>query len=233
MAGFFYNLGRFLGQQGRKARWVLSSATGTAADAHQAEAAVGRDAAAALLREVPADPDPAVARWLDEVGGLLAAAVPPPAPVFTFRSLLLPLPNAFALPGGYVFATRSLLRLCQQSHDDLAFVLGHEMAHIVRGHALERLTAGSLLSPVGRLMPGPIGALVTTLLHRGYSQDQELEADEHGARLAGRAGFDAAAGVRLLRTLRFQLAGPEGLMGYFATHPPWEVRIERLAARIG
>ena len=65
MAGFFYNVGRFLGGQARKAKWAFRSLTGTEAEAVRAEHGVGRDLARAVLEEVEADPDPAVARWLE------------------------------------------------------------------------------------------------------------------------------------------------------------------------
>jgi Zn-dependent protease with chaperone function len=147
----------------------------------------------------------------------------------------VPEPNAFALPGGFIFATRSLLRLCQGSHDDLAFVLGHEMAHVLCGHVMERLVARSLLStavgrlnPVGGLLRMPVASLMATLLQQGYSQDQELEADSVGLELMQRAGFDPAAGPRLLDRLRQHFAAPSELAGYFSSHPPWQVRLDSL-----
>ena len=238
MGGFFYKAGRFLGRQSRKASWAFRSLTGTEAEAVRAEWAVGRDLARDVLDQSEADPDPAVSGWLDEIGGLLARAVGQPERTFSFRALLVPEPNAFALPGGFVFVTRSLLRLCRGSHDDLAFVLGHEMAHVVCGHAMERLVARSLIGTVaGRLNPfrllrGPLGGLMSVLLQSGYSQDQELEADRVGTELARRAGFDPAAGPRLLEKLRLQFAGPGELAGYFSSHPPWAWRLENLR-RIG
>src|SRR5262249_12494825 len=155
--------------------------TGTDAEAVRAEEAVGRDLARDVLGQVEADPDPAVARWLTEVGGSLAAAVSQKERHFAFRSLLVPEPNAFALPGGFIFVSRALLRLCQGSPHALAFVLGHEMAHVVCGHVMERLVARSLIgAAVGRLKPfrllrGPMTGVMSVLLQQGYSQDQELE----------------------------------------------------------
>jgi predicted Zn-dependent protease len=169
-----------------------------------------------------------VARWLDEIGGLLADQVRPRGRTFVFRSLLLPEPNAFALPGGFVIATRSLLRLCQVRHDDLAFVLGHEIGHIIKGHAAERMVAGSMLRAGVGLLRLPAAGIASSLLTQGYAQEQELEADREAVSLARRAGFDATAGVRLLEQLRLILAGPSELAGYVASHPPWDVRLEQL-----
>ena len=235
MGGFFYKFGRFVGRQSRKANWAFRSLTGSEEEAIRAEWGVGRDLAREVLEQTPADPDPAVARWLDEIGGLLAKEVQQKGRTFCFRCVQVPEPNAFALPGGFVFVTRPLLRLCQASHDDLAFVLGHEMAHVVCGHSLERLVARSLITgavgrwnPVAGLLRGPLTGLMATLLQQGYSQDQELEADRVGAALAAEAGFDAGAGPRLLGKLRQHFAGPSEVAGYFSSHPPWDVRIESL-----
>jgi len=234
LGGFFYRLGRFLGNQSRKANWAFRSLTGTEAEAVRAEEAVGRDLARDVLGQVEADPDPDVARWLAEVGGLLAAAVGQKERSFAFRSLMVPEPNAFALPGGFIFVSRALLRLCQGSHDDLAFVLGHEMAHVLSGHVMERMVARSLIgAAVGRLNPfrllrGPMAGLMSVLLQQGYSQGQELEADRLGTEIARRAGFDPAAGPRLLGKLQQLFAMPGELMGYFSSHPPWEVRLANL-----
>src|SRR5207244_2206992 len=110
---------------------------------------------------------------------------------FHVHCLLAPVVNAFALPGGFIFLTRPLLELCQSDRAELAFVVGHEMAHIVQRHAIDRIMASSALNAaVGRFtMAGGIfgqslAALAATLLSQGYSQDQELEADRIGARLA-------------------------------------------------
>jgi predicted Zn-dependent protease len=228
-------VGRFLGGQARKANWAFRSLTGTEAEAVRAEYGVGRDLARTVHEEISADTDPAVARWLDEIGGLLTAAVKQKERTFTFRAVLIQEPNAFALPGGFVFISRALLRLCQGSHDDLAFVMGHEMAHVLCGHTMERLVARSLISaavgrfsPMTRLLRRPLTGLMATLLQQGYSQDQELEADRLGVELARRAGFDPEAGPRLLDRLRQRFASPSEVLGYFSSHPPWEVRLAAL-----
>src|SRR5205807_2412279 len=117
--------------------------------------------------------------------------------------------NAFALPGGFVFITRSLLEFCQWNQDELAFILGHEMAHIIQGHVMDRLLANSMiraslarLTPVGGLLGQPIAGLAATLLNQGYSRDNELEADRVGIQLAGHAGFDPTAVTRLFTRMR-------------------------------
>jgi predicted Zn-dependent protease len=234
MPGFFYHLGRNVGTQLRKANWVLRSLTGTEAEAIQAEYAVGRDLARALLAQVEPDPDPAVAQLLEDVGSRLAGRVKDRQRRFHFRATRSPEVNAFALPGGFVFVTRPLLELCQGDPDEMAFILGHEMGHVVGRHAIDRLVAQSAIGVVaklpraGGLLGLPLARLVTTLLQQGYSQDQELEADRLGVRLAQGAGFDAAAALRLLARLGGPSTDTRILGSYLSSHPPLEVRIQHL-----
>jgi predicted Zn-dependent protease len=233
MAGFFYNLGRLIGPKVRKAEWVLQSLTGSEAEAVRAEQAVGRDLARAFLEQLEADPDPAAREHLNSVAAKLTGGRRDRG--FHFLAVRAPEVNAFALPGGYVFVSRRLLDLCSGDHSELAFVLGHEMGHVVKRHAIERLMANTLFSglasrlPVGgRLLRPHVAALLSTLLHQGYSREQELEADEFGVRAARAAGFDPAAGRRVLVRLAAESAAEPLLSGWFASHPPLEARLRHL-----
>jgi Zn-dependent protease with chaperone function len=228
MAGFFYKLGQMVGPQLRKADWLYRSLTGTEAEAIRAEFAVGRDLARAVVQQLETDPEPAAAHLLEQVRARLVACLINRQWQFTFRAVRSPEVNAFALPGGFVFVTRPLLEFCRWDPDEAAFVLGHEMAHVVLRHAINRLMASSAvraaLSPAGGALRQPIAGLAATLLNQGYSQDQELEADRLAVRLARAAGFDAAAAARLLARLH-ALSGDLPVLGsYLSSHPPLEVR---------
>lgn len=235
MGSFFYNLGRLVGPKLRKADWVYRSLLGTEAEAAQAEYAVGRDLAQSLLGQVELDPDPAARSLVQEIGGCLADRLKQRRP-FHLYPLLAPEVNAFALPGGFVFVTRPLLRLCQGERDELAFVLGHEMGHVVKRHAIDRLMADAALrtalsrwNPAGGWLRGPLTQVAASLVQQGYSQDQELEADEFAVRLARASGFDPAGGARLLGRLREFAPGVSLLNAYFSSHPPLEVRLRRVS----
>jgi predicted Zn-dependent protease len=240
MGGFFYNLGRKIGPQLRKANWVYQSLTGTEAESIQAEHPVGRDLARAFLEQSELDADPAVAQLLGDLGGQLVNCVKNRQWPFHFLTVRSADVNAYALPGGFVFLTRPLLQLCQWDRDEIAFVLGHEMGHVLHRHAIDRVMASSVLSvtvgrvlPVGGVLRAPLGSVVATLLNRGYSQDQELAADEMGVRLAHCAGFDARGAVRLLSRLKGIDAGTGLLGSYFSSHPPTEVRVEQVRRLMG
>lgn len=235
MAGFFYNLGKLVGPKLRKAQWVASSLTGTEAEVIKAEHEVGRDFAQAFAQQMEVDRHPEVEPWLEAIGSRLADSVANRHHRFCFRVVRAVDVNAYALPGGFIFVTGPLLELCQWDVNATAFVLGHEMAHVLHRHAMDRLMANSVISAtVNRLTPGrglihtPLASLAASLLNMGYSQDQELEADRMGVLLARAAGFDATAALHLLARLGTG-ATSAGLLGsYFSSHPPVEVRLRHI-----
>jgi beta-barrel assembly-enhancing protease len=237
MAGnTFYKLGRMAGRQVRKARWMWESVAGSEAGAIQAEQAVGRDMAAVVLEETPRDSDRTSQALLDEIGGKLATVVRNQLHRFHMTLIKADRPTAFALPGGFIFVTRALVHLCDRNNDAIAFVLAHEMAHVIRRHAIERLLQQKVVSAVAQVSPGR-GALASWIrkvgflgLERAYAQDEEFEADELGVLLMRAAGFDPAGAIRTLQCLGDLDRTPDsfGLNQYLSTHPPIEERVRRL-----
>jgi Zn-dependent protease with chaperone function len=148
-------------------------------------------------------------------------------------------PNALALPGGPVFVSWPLLEMCQWQRDEVAFVVGHEMAHIVRRHTLDRIVKDAALSVLLRQSSGRnaasawLGQAGRQLLGRAYSRDDELEADVFAVALVGTAGGDALGGECLLEKLAQVTSGQSvGIAGeYLATHPPLMERVANLRAR--
>jgi len=235
MAGFFYKLGRMLGPKVREANWVVSSLTGTEADAVRAEEQVGRDLAQSFLEQLDVEDDPTVLAVITEVGGRLVPCLKDKQRTFRFvvgRSREL---NAYALPGGFIFVMRPLLEFCRFDRDEIAFVLGHEMGHVLKKHAVNRLMASSIIRtgvgrlPVGGVLAAPIRNMAATLLDQGYSQDSELEADALGARLVKAAGYDVAAARRLLERMQTMPSEAWLLTSYFSSHPPIAIRLANLA----
>jgi len=116
-------------------------------------------------------------------------------------------------------------------------VLGHEMAHVIRGHALDRMLSSSATVLAARAVPaGGVGAWVKQVglryLEGAYSRDRELGADELGVRLADAAGYDRRGAARLLERLgELHARGAEGALRlgrYFASHPPTDDRIRQV-----
>jgi predicted Zn-dependent protease len=232
----FYNLGRKVGPKVRKAKWVWESLTGTETDTIRLERHVGLDLVQEARTQLQLDQDPGTRRTLDDIGGRLAARVANKLRSFHFDVFQAGEPNAFALPGGFIFASRSILALCQADADQIAFVLGHEMSHVIRGHAMERIVANSAISAVSQVAPvrGVLGPWLRRVgvrfLETAYSRDQELDADRLAVRLAGAAGFEPHGGIRLLANLAElqQSSDPLSLGQYLCTHPSFDVRINNV-----
>ena len=236
MGGLFYSLGRKVGPKVRKARWMWQSIAGSEADALAVEHEVGRDLAGEIRRQLSCGRSPETDQILAEAGRRLAACVANKARTFNFETLDGPEPNAFALPGGFIFVSRSLVELCRHDRNEVAFILGHEMGHVIRGHAMSRIVSNSAIAVASRA--APIHGLLAGWLHRvgvqflesAYSQDIESEADRFGVHLVAAAGYDPRACVQLLSRLA-GLSSPAhqfDLGGYFSSHPPFDVRINRI-----
>ena len=148
--------------------------------------------------------------------------------------------NAFVLPGGRMGVNTGLLNLVQND-DQLAAVIGHEVAHIVGQHAAERYsqTAATQLglsvasglgsgSRIGQAVSayGGIGAQLGVLLP--FSRRHELEADRLGVDLMQRAGFDPRQSVALWRRMAAQQQGRAGSPEFASTHPSDATRIAKL-----
>jgi len=232
----FYQLGRRTGRSLRRGRWLLNAFAGSGSEAIAAEYAAGRDLArsfeggSALDRVSESDP------LVDRIVERLVARLKNRERRWCMKTLRDPEPGAFALPGGFLYVTRGLVELCAGDEDELAWVIGHEMGHVVHGHAASRVASQWLGAAAGQVAAGGSGPLGRWLLGTGaravtraYSREQELQADLFGGRLARAARFDPEAALRVFERLqRFESRSDEPLAEYFATHPPLPVRAEAL-----
>jgi len=234
MAGLSYELGRKVGGIFRKGKWVARSLAGDKSISDRAEFEMGRDMARQFAKDI--DRDPAANRLVTEVGGRLVDRLINHKMRFNFRVLSPAQANAFALPGGFVFVTAKLLEVCQYDRDEVAFVLGHEIGHVARRHAIRRLMDKAAIDFAARAIPGR-GLLNqiakhagTKLLQSAYSQDQEFEADDFGYRLTASAGFDGRAALRTFQRLQKikDLPDSSEVLTYFSSHPPFDLRTEKL-----
>ncbi|MBI5685922.1 MAG: M48 family metallopeptidase [Verrucomicrobia bacterium] len=242
MSGFFYNLGRHVGRAAvptiRKSKWIWDGLTGTEDEALRAEAAFGSALAVELRAVTGRVDDPQMAALLNDLCRRLAACVRDKRRVFRCEAIRDDSPNAMALPGGFVFVSHSLVDLCERRPEELAFVIGHEMAHIIREHAWNRMmkeVASSVLSRAVSVLAARAGPLAGWLREKGmallqsaHSQDHEQEADELGLHLVAAAGLAPGGAIALLQ--RIERLDPKRMeLGrYFASHPPAAERIARL-----
>ena len=146
-------------------------------------------------------------------------------------------PNAFALPGGKIGVHTGLLAVAQDQ-DQLAAVIGHEVAHVLAEHGNERVSqqqaAGLVLTVAGEVVPPTLGGLLGVGAQYGvllpYSRTHETEADLYGLDLMARAGFDPRASVPLWENMA--AAGGARPVEFLSTHPAPASRIEALQERI-
>ena len=235
----FEAIGYLLGRKAAQAKNVFDLMGGTEEESRRAEIRLGHDLAAALLERTPLIEENATTRFAAEIGRWLAAGVKEEKFPFSVRVTAERVPNALALPGGPVFVSWPLLAMCQGQRDAIAFVLGHEMAHIVRRHTLDRIVRDSVLSLLLRQTSGRhaasawLGRVGQQTLSRAYSRESELEADSFAVALIRTSGGDALAGEQWLEKLAQRMPNQSvALWGeYFATHPPLTERLAHLRSQ--
>lgn len=178
-------------------------------------------------------------RMLALVVGRLISVSDDPSRVYKVTILNTPKVNAFALPGGYLYITRGLLALANDS-SEIAAVIAHEMAHVTANHAVlrqEKISNASVGEEVvnevlSNTVAGRVALAANQLKLSDFSREQELQADAIGIRMIGRSGFDPYAAARFLETMQtYQalMAGNDNQLDdvtFLSSHPTTPQRIE-------
>jgi predicted Zn-dependent protease len=147
--------------------------------------------------------------------------------------------NAFCMPGGKIAFFAGILVKLQLSDDEVAAIMGHEIAHALREHARERqrkgmLTQGAALIGGLLLGMGGLGDLAVRgtaqMAMLGFSRGDETEADLVGMELAARAGYDPAAGVTLWQ--KMLEANKNAPPQWLSTHPSGKTRIKDIQGKL-
>jgi len=203
------------------------------------EIEIGRDMAARLLGAAPLAAGDPVQRYVNNVGRWLASQTERPDLPWHFGVLEAPQLNAFATPGGHIFITRGLLER-MRSEAELAGVLAHEIAHVLRKHHLKAIQktaqlelAGTAVSTLARQDRNTANrekllAAGSELFARGLDRSDELEADRLGVVIAARGGYDAYGLPTVLQTLQAMNPEDSGLALMFKTHPTPSERLDAL-----
>ena len=202
------------------------------------EIAIGQEMASNLLGAVPLYANARAQRYVNQVGHVLAAQTERANLEWHFAVLDDMELNAFAAPGGYVFITRGLL-MSMHNEAELAGVLAHEIAHVVKKHQLAAIKSAAktslgrefgagLLKANGELTPliHKLASVGTEMLLRGLDKKDEFEADRMGVVIATRAGYNPYGLPAVLQALQTVNPDNAGMALMFKTHPP-------LAARLG
>lgn len=181
------------------------------------------DAFALSLLESRYD-DPFLQEYVNELGQSLVPTETPEGTLFSFRVIRSREPNALALPDGRIFVTTGLLTFVD-NEAQLAFVLGHEIGHVVERHFAEGIREAKTRAKVGALVGAGMGALlggltkgkdgavggalvgavtgfaIASVTMNSYSRQQEDEADRRGLMLALDRRFDAKEADPLFQKL--------------------------------
>ena len=148
--------------------------------------------------------------------------------------------NAFCMPGGKIAFYTGILEQLQLTDDEVAMIMGHEMAHALREHARARIAksqgTGTLLSLGAQLLGlgelGNVAANVgTELLTLRFSRDDESDADLVGLELAARGGYNPQAAVSLWQKMAKAGGGASG-PSFLSTHPSGPQRIQELQSNV-
>ena len=147
--------------------------------------------------------------------------------------------NAWCMPGGKIAFYTGIIDQLQLDDDQIAMIMGHEMAHALREHARERLaktqatstvlSIGSALLGLGQLgnLAADMGGQLLTLK---FSRDDETDADLVGLEIAARGGYRPEASVELWK--KMLAANGNGGPAFLSTHPSGSNRIEELEANL-
>ena len=152
--------------------------------------------------------------------------------------------NAFCMPGGKIAFFTGILKQLELTDDEVAMVMGHEVAHALREHARERMgksaatqgltrLGGAIVSGVFGISP-QITDLVAregaNLITLKFSREDETEADLVGMELAARAGYNPRAGVTLWQ--KMSAANKGAPPQWLSTHPSGDSRIKEIESNL-
>ena len=145
--------------------------------------------------------------------------------------------NAYCMPGGKIMFYSGLIDQLQLSDDEIAIVMGHEIAHALREHSREQvsqamaaqtaISVGTALLGLGQVSASLSNTVYQSLIATKFSRTDESEADDIGLELTARAGYDPRAGVTLWQKMTAAKSGgnpPE----FMSSHPADASRIQRI-----
>ena len=197
---------------------------------------MGLAVAEQAAQELPLLQDEPVVRFVRELGAHIVQRADTTGREYQFRVIDSEMPNAFAIPGGFVFVNRGILARAE-SASELAGVLAHEIGHVVERHGLEQMakarntnTAVSLIYVLLGRAPGAAEQVALQVAGSAWmakhSREAEREADRVAVLYLTRAGLDPRGMPRFFqRLLDEERTSPNELLAWFSTHPLTEDRI--------
>jgi predicted Zn-dependent protease len=188
--------------------------------------------------------DPTIVGYVESIGKKILAVMPPQPFEYHFYVIKEDVYNAFAIPAGHIFINSGLLA-AMENENELAGILGHEIAHVVNRHISKRIerskkidlaamagmvagiflgaatgdTAAAQAMTIGSAAAGQTASLA-------YSRDDEAQADQLGLGYIQKAGYNAQGLLAVLKKIRSkQWFGSKQIPTYMMTHPALEERL--------
>src|SRR6516225_4636553 len=206
------------------------------------EMALGKQLAQEVQRQAKIVDDPLISEFVNRLGQNLVRNSDAKVP-FTFQVIDAAAPNAFALPGGFVFVNTGLIEIAEEE-DELAGAMAHEIAHVAARHMTRQATKSQIASlatlPLSVLLGGWAGVAVRqgatvavpmTLL--SFSRSDEAEADYLGLQYMYAAGYDPTAVISVFEKLdALNRRKPGAVSRLLSTHPMDADRIRRAQKEI-
>jgi predicted Zn-dependent protease len=204
----------------------------------------GRKTAQQVKVDMGIYPDTRTTAYLNRLGERLVKVNPDQTFDYKFAIVDQYVPNAFALPGGYIYVSRGILALTN-NEDELAGVVGHEIIHVSRRHTARQRAKGRMPTlfalpgvVVGGVINRDLGKLLmapASIFGGGYlafhGRQAEFESDQLGQKLAAEAGYDPADLAPILARLEEFLesyGAEKRIPGFFDTHPSTPNRVDRV-----
>ncbi len=200
---------------------------------------IGAKMAAWIRAEKHILADRTITDYVNRTGQHIARLSDRPDIVYHFAVIQDKAPNAFSVPGGYVYVHTGLLKMLD-SQSQLAGVLGHEIGHIVARHGVKQLQEGLGVQDLSSLVFGASSESTKTaadsgvvLMQSGYNKNMESEADSYGEMYMARAGFNPEGMAQAMDKLAKLSDGGEGFWETLAkNHPPAAKRAGAVRAEI-
>ena len=189
-----------------------------------------------MRRRLPLSTDPAERAYIFCVAQSVLRVVEEPyaSRAWEIEVFDLPSANAFAMPGGKIGIHSGLLDVAEDQHQ-LAAVIGHEIAHVTREHAVAQTNRSMVTQSTAAILGGSVGAqgtaqvLAQVGLDLPFSRKHESEADQAGLLYMADAGYDPRASIALWQNMEEQSSGARPPL-FLSTHPAPEDRMGKLIA---
>lgn len=213
---------------------------------------IGRGVAATILSKYKPYRNAAITEYVNKVAASVVAFSSRPETFGGYHVLVLDTPeiNALSAPGGFIFISRGFLKIIPDE-EALAAVFAHEVGHVALGHGIKAISQANLSQAflelgkdevvaeggdVAQILATTFGDSITditnTLLTKGYSRSQELEADIYAAKLLDDTGYNPEGLKIMLEQIDHQSDTGSTSGGWLSTHPSAKDRLTEVGSTL-